>query len=101
MVLCRPYLKSERPPRVLCKRVEKFLPELFVFVAHPRIPSTNNAAERALRPVVISRKISGDTQTGEGSKTNGTLASDFGTWMAQGLNSFMACRVLLTTSPPA
>lgn len=101
MDLCRPYLKSERPQRVLCERAEKFLPELFMFVADPRVPSTNNAAERALRPVVISRKISGGTQTTEGSKTKDTLASAFGTWMAQGLNPFMACLAMLTTSPPA
>lgn len=100
MGLCRPYLKSERPQRVLCERVEKFLPELFVFVADPRVPSTNNAAERALRPVVISRKISGGTQTGEGSKTKHSLASVFGTWQARGLNPFTACLALLTTSPP-
>jgi hypothetical protein len=100
MGLCRPYLGSRRPQRVLCERVERFLPELFVFVADPRVPSTNNAAERALRPVVISRKISGGTQTGEGSETKDTLASAFGTWMAQGLNPFMACLAMLTTSPP-
>jgi transposase len=101
MGLCRSYLKSERPQRVLCERVERFLPELFVFVADPRVPSTNNAAERALRPVVISRKISGGTQTAEGSKTKDSLASVFGTWMARGLNPFTACLALLTTSPPA
>lgn len=101
MGLCRPYLKSERPQRVLCERVDRFLPELFVFVADPRVPSTNNADERALRSVVISRKISGGTQTGEGSKTKDTLASAFGTWIARGLNPFTACLALLATSPPA
>jgi transposase len=101
MGLCRPYLKSGRPQKVLCERVERFLPELFVFVADPRVPSTNNAAERALRPVVISRKISGGSQTGEGSRTKHSLASVFGTWLAQGLNPFTACLDLLTTSPPA
>jgi len=97
MKLCRPYLKSERPQRVLCERVERFLPELFVFVADPRVPSDNNAAERALRPVVIARKISGGTRTDQGSTTKGTLASAFGTWIARGLNPFTACLALLTT----
>lgn len=101
MGLCRPCLKSERPQRVLCERVERFLPELFAFVADPRVPSTNNAAERAIRPVVISRKISGGTQTGEGSRTKHSLASVFGTWLARGLNPFTECLALLTTSPPA
>jgi len=100
MKLCRPYLKSERPQRVLCERVERFLPELFVFVADPRVPSDNNAAERAIRPQVIARKVSGGTRTGEGSTTKGTLASVFGTWIARGLNPFSACLSLLTTPSP-
>ena len=31
--LCAPYVKSATPMQTLCKRVETFLPELFVFVA--------------------------------------------------------------------
>ncbi len=49
----------------LCRRIErhiKSLPrtgygEFFVFVAEPAVPSDNNAAERSLRHLVISRKI--------------------------------------------
>jgi len=96
LALCLPYLKSDRPQRVLCERVGRFLPELFVFVADPRVPSDNNAAERAIRPVVISRKISGGTRTDQGTRTKDTLASIFGTWVARGLNPFTACLSLLT-----
>jgi transposase len=97
MALCRPHLGSAKPQRVLCERVERFLPELFVFVADPRVPSDNNAAERAIRPVVISRKISGGTRSEEGSKTKAALATLFGTWTAQGLNPFTSCLTLLTS----
>ena len=38
--------------------------ELFVFVAEPDVPSDNNPAERSLRHVVISRKISGGHPVG-------------------------------------
>ena len=48
--------------RVLCQRVERFLPELFTFIAEPRASADNNAAERSLRPPVVSRKISGGTR---------------------------------------
>ena len=65
--------------------------ELFVFVAEPKVPPDNNAAERSLRTVVISRKISGGTRSGRGTDTKTTLASLFGTWRAQGS----------TPSPPA
>jgi transposase len=90
-----PYLKQPVPQRVLCERIERFLPELFVFVADPRVPATNNAAERALRPVVISRKISGGTRSDEGSKTKTALASLFGTWLVRGENPYTACLAAL------
>ena len=60
--------------RVLCQRVERFLPELFTFVAEPLASADNNAAERSLRPPVVSRKISGGTRSGQGSETKSILA---------------------------
>ena len=30
--ICRPYLDSDTPMRILCQRVERFLPELFTFI---------------------------------------------------------------------
>ena len=65
--LCRPYLKD--PAAVqgkLCRRMEKHIKEMFVFVADPAVPSDNNAAERSLRPLVVSRKISGGNPLGTG-----------------------------------
>lgn len=98
---CRPYLTDEAAPHaVLCRRIEKYLGELFVFVADPRVPPTNNAAERSLRPVVIARKISGGTRSEAGSVTKMALASLFGTWRARGLDPFAACLDLLS-SPQA
>ncbi len=88
-----------RPPR-LCRRMENHIKELFLFVAEPEVPPDNNAAERSLRPVVISRKISGGTRSAAGTNTKMTLASIFGTWRVQGFNPLTACRQLLT-SPQA
>ncbi len=89
----------------LCRRIErhiKSLPrtgygEFFVFVAEPAVPSDNNAAERSLRHLVISRKISGGTRSEQGTESKMTLASIFGTWPAQGLNPLAACRQLLVS----
>lgn len=92
-----PYLGQPVPQRVLSERIEKFLPELFVFVADPRVPATNNAAERALRPLVVSRKVSGGTRSDAGSKTKAALASLFGTWLARGQNPYTACLAALTS----
>ena len=83
--------------RVLGQRMVDYLQELFVLVDHPGAPSDNNAAERSIRPLVTSRKISGGTRSAEGTATKMTLATLCGTWHVRGLNSFLACRQLLTS----
>jgi len=96
LALCQPFLGDQAAPqRRLCARIERHLPELFVFAAHPEVPSDNNAAERSLRPLVTSRKISGGTQSPQGTRTKLTLAALFGTWRAQGQDPVLACRRLL------
>jgi len=95
--VCAPFAQTETIMHTLCERVERFLPELFVFVAYPGVPSDNNLAERSVRPLVIARKISGGTRSPKGSSTRMGLASLFGTWMAQGFNPFSQCLALLTT----
>jgi transposase len=96
LALCQPFLgQATAPQRTLCQRIEKHLAELFVFVADPAVPADNNAAERSLRPLVTSRKISGGTQSPQGTQTKLTLASLFGTWRAQALDPLVACRRML------
>ena len=96
LALCSPFFKDQAAPQSkLCRRIERFIKELFVFVSHPNAPSENNAAERSLRHLVISRKISGGTRSKQGSDTKMTLASLFGTWRAKGLNPLLECRDLL------
>ena len=101
MALCQPFLNDPSATQAkLCRRIERHVKELFVFVAEPEAPPDNNAAERSLRPVVVSRKISGGTRSNQGTATKMTLASIFGTWRAQGLNPLTACRQLLTSPQP-
>ena len=101
LALCRPFLDDPLAVQgKLCRRMERHIKELFVFVAEPEVPPDNNAAERSLRPVVVSRKISGGTRSDRGTDTKMTLASIFGTWRAQGLNPLTTCRQLLA-SPQA
>ena len=66
---------TSSPLHTLCERVERFLPELFVFVAAAIVPAENNLAERSMRPLVIARKISGGMHSPEGSdiKSCGSL----------------------------
>jgi transposase len=91
LALCRPFVGSGTPQETLCQRVERFLPELFVFVTVPGVPAHNNLAERSVRPLVIARKISGGSRSPKGSDTRMDLFSLFGTWAAQGLNPFFQC----------
>jgi transposase len=94
--LCQPYLHD--PVAVqgkLCRRIQRHLCELFVFVAHPDVPADNNAAERSLRHLVTARKISGGTRAPAGTTTKMTTATVFGTWRLQGLNPFTAALQLL------
>ena len=94
--ICKPYVGSDAPMSVLCQRVERFLPELFTFVAEPRAKADNNAAERSLRPAVVSRKISGGTRSPEGSTTKSVLASLFGTRRLRGRNPYHALNSILS-----
>ena len=96
----RPYVGISAPQHTLCERLERFLPELFVFVAVPGVPAHNNLAERSIRPLVVARKISGGTRSPKGSTTRMGLASLFGTWMAQHLNPFQQCLATLTLKSP-
>ncbi len=88
------------PQQVLAQRIRRHLLEWFPFVEYPEVPSTNNLAERSLRPVVIARKISGGTRTTKGSDTQMGLMSLLGTWAARGQALLPACQRLLLADAP-
>jgi len=93
--ICEPYLGKQTVFSKLNARALKYISELFTFVRFPNIKSDNNTAERALRHLVVSRKISGGTRSAKGSETKSILASLFGTWKLQNLNPFEQTRNLL------
>ncbi len=98
LALCRPYLDAPSAvQRNLCRRIERHIKELFVFVADPGVPPDNNAAERSLRHLVVSRKISGGTRSARGTDSRMALASLFGTWHVRDINPLIACRQLLAS----
>ena len=93
--LAAPFARSDCPQRLLAQRCERFLPELFTFVEHPHVPSHNNDAERAVRPVVIGRKVSGGTRSPASSLTKMMLLSLLATWKAQGRDVLQTCQQML------
>jgi transposase len=81
--VCQPFVGQSVPQRVLCARILKYLPELFTFLIDPRVPADNNDAERAIRPVVVRRKISGGTRSAAGTLARTLLWTLTDTWQAQ------------------
>ena len=93
--LCQRYAKQPVPQRVLCERIVKYLPELFTFIADPRVPADNNAAERSIRPLAVVRKISGGTRSAAGTLTRTVLWTLTATWQVQGKHLLDAWTTLL------
>ncbi|HEX8132785.1 MAG TPA: IS66 family transposase [Actinomycetes bacterium] len=98
--LCRSQ-PAGSPQATLCQRIERYRTDLFTFVANPAVPPTNNAAERALRPLVIARKISGGTRSKPGSQTRMILQSLVATWDLRGLDPIAEFHRLLAAPPAA
>jgi transposase len=89
--------------QALAKRLLRHEDELFQFVLIEGLTADNNLAERAIRPLVVIRKVSGGSRSGAGTKTRMALASLFHTWQARGQNGFDQCLALLSqpASPAA
>jgi len=91
---CTPWLGRDVPQRALCQRIVDHLHELFTFVTRPEVPPTNNEAERALRPLVIARKVWGGTRSSRGSTDAMRRATLVHTCRAQNGNPFLATQQL-------
>ena len=83
------------PCQAMAKRLLRHIDELYQFVLHPQVPPDNNLAERALRPLVVQRKVSGGTRSRAGSETRMGLASLFHTWQARRQNPYLQFLSLL------
>jgi transposase len=88
--------EREHPCHALAKRLLRHQDELFQFVVREGVSADNNLAERAVRPLVVTRKISGGSRSPRGSATRMALASLFGTWQVRGLNPLDECVRLLS-----
>ncbi len=93
----------ERPVKTqaaqaLLKRYRKHREHLFVFLHDPRVPFHNNACERALRPSVVHRKVTGGFRSRWGADTYAALASVIDTAKLRGQSTFETLVSLL--GPP-
>ena len=71
---------------------------LFRFVVDPAVEPTNNRTERALRPMVVVRKVSGGSRSEAGAHRLSVLATVFRTWRIQERPPFEQARWVLRAS---
>lgn len=81
--------------RRLANRMIKHRDHLFTFLYHEGVDPTNNAAERALRPAVIARKLSAGNRSPTGSHTHSILASLAQTARQNGQDFVRAAKAIL------
>jgi transposase len=81
--------------QALYRRYHKYREALFVFLHDERVPFQNSACERALRPAVIHRKVSGGFRSDWGAEAYAALASVIDTARLQGRNVFQTLVTLM------
>ena len=81
--------------RRLARHLEHERLWLFTFLHCFGLDATNNAAERAIRGMVIARKVWGGNRTWEGAHTQQILVSVLRTCRQQGKDAFTRCVRLL------
>jgi DNA-directed RNA polymerase beta subunit len=79
----------------LGKRIRKHRDSLSTFLHKREVDGTNNAAERAIRPAVIMRKITGGSRSKEGAQAWSVLASVMRTAEQQGRDVLETIKTLL------
>ena len=94
--LARGHAADDEPNAArLAKRLLKHRAELTRFLWDRDLDGTNNAAERALRPAVVMRKITGGSRSAKGAAAWAKLASLMRTASQQGRNVLETVRQLL------
>lgn len=85
--------------RKLAQAIRKCRGDLFVFVTRRDVPATNNDCERALRPSVIFRKVTGGFRSKWGAHTYAAAASVIATGRLHGQSAFQALQHALAGRP--
>ncbi len=68
----------------LAARIKKYIDDLVLWLSNPAVDPTNNAAERALRGAVVTRKTSFGSRSKRGAHAFARLLSIIMTWERQG-----------------
>lgn len=81
----------------LVARFRRHWSEWFTFLSYPGVKPDNNDAERALRSVVIQRKVSGGARSDWGGQLVAMMFSFLETMRLQGQNALTELFALLTS----
>ena len=76
----------------LARGIKKCRSDLFVFVTRRDVPYTNNGCERALRPSVIFRKVTGCFRSHWGARLYAAALSVIATGRLKGISALQAIR---------
>lgn len=79
----------------LAGRLRKYADRLTTFLHDAQVDGTNNAAERAIRPAVVMRKITGGSRSEAGARAWAVLASVIRTAQQQGRELLETIKTLL------
>jgi len=93
--LIKPPWTDDDDARRLSERLRKYRDKLTTFLHHDAVDGTNNAAERALRPAVVMRKITGGSRSAGGAQAWAILASIMRTAEQQGRDVLDTLKTLL------
>jgi transposase len=85
--------------RKLACAIRRCRGDLFVFITRRDVPSTNNDCERALRPSVIFRKVTGGFRSEWGARTYADAVSVIATGRLHGYSALHALRDALAGRP--
>ena len=96
-------MRSALPTRPTSRRLFKAMrrdrDDLFRFITRRDVPATNNACERALRPSVIFRNVTGGFRAEWEAKVYAAAATVIATGRLQGLTALAAVRAALAGEP--
>ena len=99
-------LSDEGPANITCANIVKLWPALRTFTTHDAVAPTNNAAEQALRSLVLERKTSAPTRSLRGDQFLARGFSVHETCLRQGVDlwDFMHKAMyafIANTTPPS
>lgn len=82
----------------LAKRIRTYLEDLLMWLRNPAVSPDNNAAERALRPAVVTRKTSFGSRSPAGAQAFARLLSLIETWQRQDQDFFATAQATIAAA---